>query len=38
VDDFGAIFEVEASVVAMEAWARRDVTAAQEIGGLVELI
>ena len=37
VDDFGAVLEVEAGVVTMEAVARREVAAAEEIGGLVEV-
>ena len=37
VDDFGAVFEVVGRVVAVETAARREVAAAQDVGGLVEV-
>jgi hypothetical protein len=37
VNNFGAVLQVEAGVVTMEAAARREVAAAQNVGGLVEV-
>ena len=37
VNNFGAVLQVEAGVVTMEAADRREVAAAQDIGGLVEV-
>jgi hypothetical protein len=37
VNNFGAVLQVEAGVVAVKAAARREVAAAQNVGGLVEV-